>query len=192
MRVVGSRSTATSRQISEAVRIRRRGGEGRILNSRSEYNRSHIPRLQVEEEELTKKREEEMKRLGAIQNKEMDTEQLQWEQGKLQNIKKDRRELVEHLNKGGIITGGGKKRNKGEKIGGRSKRRKYALLKGDWGAPVPVGVAPRGEKELSQGATIEGGGEHQNPPSSLHRKPVEGVPDSCQASRNKQIRFSTT
>ena len=123
MRVVWSRSTALSRQISEAVRIRRRGGEGRILNSRSEYNRSHIPRLQVEEEELTKKREEEMKRLGAIQNKEMDTEQLQWEQGKLQNIKKDRRELVEHLNKGGIITGGEKKRNKGEKIEGRSKRR---------------------------------------------------------------------
>ena len=43
LRVVGSRKTALSRQISEAVRIRRREGEGEILNSRSEYNRSHIP-----------------------------------------------------------------------------------------------------------------------------------------------------
>ena len=43
--------TALSRQIAEAVRIRRRGGQGVILNSKAEYNRGHIPRLQLEEEE---------------------------------------------------------------------------------------------------------------------------------------------
>ena len=33
----------------EAVLIRRRGGEGAILNSKGEFNRSYIPRFQVEE-----------------------------------------------------------------------------------------------------------------------------------------------
>ena len=37
--------------MAEAVRIRRRGGEGAILNSKAEFNRCHIPRLQLEEEE---------------------------------------------------------------------------------------------------------------------------------------------
>ena len=69
MRVVGSKRTALIRQISEAVRIRRRGEEGRILNSRSEFNRSHIPRLQVEEEEKIKKREEEIEKEDVLMNK---------------------------------------------------------------------------------------------------------------------------
>ena len=42
MKVIGNHRSALSRQISEAVRIRRRGGESRILNSKAEYNRSHI------------------------------------------------------------------------------------------------------------------------------------------------------
>ena len=51
MRAVSFHKTALSRQVAEAVRIRRRGGEGAILNSKAEYNRCHIPRLQMEEEE---------------------------------------------------------------------------------------------------------------------------------------------
>ena len=43
--------TALSRQVAEAVRIRRRGGAGAILNSKSENNRCQIPRLRIEEEE---------------------------------------------------------------------------------------------------------------------------------------------
>ena len=38
-------------QVRKAVRIRRRGGAGNILNSRAEFNRCHIPRLVVEEED---------------------------------------------------------------------------------------------------------------------------------------------
>ena len=59
LRVVGSHRSALSRQISEAVRIRRRGGGGNTLNSKSEYNRCHIPRLGVED------KEEEEQRKGA-------------------------------------------------------------------------------------------------------------------------------
>ena len=57
MKVVGgSHSNALVRQVSEAVRIRRRGGETAILNSKAEYNRCHIPRLQVEKEEEQEKK----------------------------------------------------------------------------------------------------------------------------------------
>ena len=59
VRVEGTFQTALTRQVSEAVRIRRRGGMGSILNSKAEYNRSHIPRLRVEDEEETAKREQE-------------------------------------------------------------------------------------------------------------------------------------
>ena len=72
MRVEGSNKSALSRQVSEAVRIRRRGGEGNILNSKSEYNRSHIPRLQVEDEEKTKKREEYLRKMGEEIERSMD------------------------------------------------------------------------------------------------------------------------
>ena len=62
MRVIESHRTALSRQVGEAVRIRRRGGQGSILNSKTEYNRCHIPRLQVEEEEEAKEREQELEK----------------------------------------------------------------------------------------------------------------------------------
>ena len=50
LRVVGSHPYALSRQISEAVKIRRRGGLGNILNTKYEYNRCHIVRIRKEDE----------------------------------------------------------------------------------------------------------------------------------------------
>ena len=66
MRTLTTPQTALARQVAEAVRIRRRGREGAILNSRGEFNRCYIPRLKVEEEEPdntveTKNREHNMK-----------------------------------------------------------------------------------------------------------------------------------
>ena len=49
LKPVSFHRTALSRQIAEAVRIRRRGGEGAILNSKGEFSRCHISRLQLEE-----------------------------------------------------------------------------------------------------------------------------------------------
>ena len=79
MRVVSTHKTALSRQIAEAVRIRRRGGAGAILNSRAEYNRCHIPRLQMEEEEQEGSKEQEDQKL--IQKAENDIAEsiAQWE-----------------------------------------------------------------------------------------------------------------
>ena len=59
MRVVSHPKSALERQLGEAVRIRRRGGEGAILNPRAEFNRCHVPRLRVE------KREEWEERISA-------------------------------------------------------------------------------------------------------------------------------
>ena len=60
MRVVRNYKTALSRQIGGAVRMRRRGGAGMILNSKSEYSHSKIPRLVLKDldEEHIKAEEE--------------------------------------------------------------------------------------------------------------------------------------
>ena len=47
MKVVGFHQSALSRQVGEAVRISRRGGEA-VLNSKSEFGRCKISRLTLE------------------------------------------------------------------------------------------------------------------------------------------------
>ena len=64
MRVVKHYKTALSRQVGEAVRIRRRGGAGSILNSKAEFNRCRIPRLAIEEideEQLKEQKDRELR-----------------------------------------------------------------------------------------------------------------------------------
>ena len=83
MRMVGNYyKTALGRQVGEAVRIRRRGGATGILNSKTEYRCCHIPRLQVENEEETQKREAEIVREEERRNRDREEEQLRWEQQK--------------------------------------------------------------------------------------------------------------
>ena len=48
-KIVGSYRSALSRQVGEAVKIRRRGGEGSVLNSKGEFNRCKITRLTLGE-----------------------------------------------------------------------------------------------------------------------------------------------
>ena len=54
MRVVGVYRSALTRQVAEAVRIRR-WGEGVVLNSKSEFNRCQLGRLTLEEDYSTTK-----------------------------------------------------------------------------------------------------------------------------------------
>ena len=94
MKVVGSFKSALERQVSEAVRIRRRGGAEVVLNSKTEYNRCHIPRLRVEEEEETSKREaQNIRDLEQIEE-ELEKEQISWETGKTKARDKERQEIV--------------------------------------------------------------------------------------------------
>lgn len=113
-----------SRQISEAVRIGRRGGESRILNSKAEYNRSHIPRLRVEEEQETKKREEEQRQQEQNRERELEREYLSWEATKTRIKDRERRNIVEKNAKWG---GAGSSRN--------TKNRRMEDDKGSQGAP---------------------------------------------------------
>ena len=80
MRVVTNPRTALQRQVGEAVRIRRRGGEGCILNSKSEFNRSYIPRLQLEDKEEEDKRVQEHIRIDQLIKEALDRNQDDWEE----------------------------------------------------------------------------------------------------------------
>ena len=94
MRVVRSYRSALARQVGEAVRIRRRGGEGRILNSKAEYSRCVIPRLtleRIDEEELDKLERDELE----AKKEQMEAELSEWEsiryyarESKLKEMKK--------------------------------------------------------------------------------------------------------
>ena len=81
-KVISYHKTPLNRQIKEAIIIRRRGGTPEILNSHSEFNRCHIPRLvvEVEEEGIRKarerKEEEEIKELI----RSLESEELTWEE----------------------------------------------------------------------------------------------------------------
>ena len=79
MKAVSFHRTALSRQAAEAVRIRRRGGEGMILNSRAEFNRCFIPRLTFVEEEVIKKMEKEEEELSAEVLTDITRNQEEWE-----------------------------------------------------------------------------------------------------------------
>ena len=81
MKVRGFFKTALSRQVAEAVYIRRRGGEGAILNSKGEFSRSYIPRLQVVPEEQGA--ENNMREITARTLKEQD---VNWEQARTREL----------------------------------------------------------------------------------------------------------
>ena len=77
MKVVKSYRSALSRQIGEAVRIRRRGGDGRILNSKAEYSRCRIPRLVVEDLDENEREIEKMEEEELLQRREQIERELQ-------------------------------------------------------------------------------------------------------------------
>ena len=74
--------TALSRQTAEAIRIRRRGGESGVLNSKAEYNRCFIPRLTVLDEKSVEEMEELEKEDDKRIQEEIDRNQESWEGGK--------------------------------------------------------------------------------------------------------------
>ena len=130
-KMVSTHRSALSRQVREAVRIRRRGGAGAILNSKGEFNRCHIPRLVVEEED---KEAVETRRIQEQAEKEeitncMNEEESSWEKGKC----KEREQRLKKRRRGSVMEEEGVRNGKpwGEKK--MPKRLKYAILSEDWG-----------------------------------------------------------
>ena len=124
--------SALSRQIAEAVRIRRRGGEGAILNSKAEFSRCRIPRLQLEKEEenedLIAKEQERMEQ----RENEMEQELLTWEK---EHVKRKSRELKEGIHLSSSHVRAREQEEKDGKIPKRMRKLKYSVIGEEWGDP---------------------------------------------------------
>ena len=125
-KLISSHRSALSRQVREAVRIRRRGGAGAILNSKGEFNRCHIPRLVVEEEDQEAKKEREAQEHMEKDElaKNLDEEDVQWQESKYRD-----RELREKKRRRGSEMDDGAKT--GRQVGERRvlKRLRYGLIR---------------------------------------------------------------
>ena len=124
--------SALSRQIAEAVRIRRRGGEGAILNSKAEFSRCRIPRLQLEKEEenedlIAKEQERKEQR-----ENEMEQELLTWEK---EHVKRKSRELKEGIHLSSSHVRAREQEEKDGKIPKRMRKLKYSVIGEEWGDP---------------------------------------------------------
>ena len=134
-KVVQFHRSALSRQVGEAVRIRRRGGEGGILNSRSEYSRCRITRLT-----LGKGDEKENEKMSNEQDdgaEEYWGEQTEWSQGLLAKReeldKKGRKALgapEKTTSKKRLEEEGGKGCTEKKR---RSKKLKHSMIPEEWG-----------------------------------------------------------
>ena len=120
-KIVSKHRTALGRQVKEAVRIRRRGGEMNILNSKSEHNRCHIPRLVIEEEdeETMKKRIEMEAAEEAEKLRDLRKGDQEWEKIKKRNL-----ELLEAKRRRDSVELEGRK---------RSKKLRFERIQEDWG-----------------------------------------------------------
>ena len=134
MRVVKNHRSALSRQIGEAVRIMRRGGEGSILNSKSEFDRCKIPRLIVEEEDLEQIEREQKEELETRQ-KEIEEQAEVWQSSAYEKRREDDRKNWKVRKTSQEGTKRPKKLQKTE--GKRHKKRKYDLLPEVDGEPAP-------------------------------------------------------
>ena len=132
LRAVSHHKSALSRQVAEAVRIMRRGGEGAVLNSRAEYNRSHIPRLQVENRDEDKITEQEQKEMES--NKELlELADADWEQKKREDREEPLRELKRSLGKITCNSGSRKREQPALSKRRRTKKIKYEIIGEEWG-----------------------------------------------------------
>ena len=127
VKVVGCFRSALSRQIFEAVRIRRRGAD--VLNSRGEYNRSRIHRLTIDKGEEHGTLGEHRPEKSEGTNHEIILEG--------ERCLMDRRKKMDRNNTTGtgITTQKGQKRGNNNKLedGRRSKKRKFAIVGEHWG-----------------------------------------------------------
>ena len=137
MRVVKHYKSALSRQVGEAVRIRRRGGAGMILNSKSEFNRCRIPRLIIEEvdEEQTKEQEERELREAIEQ---LDECERAWENQRSKIREQELREARSKVERIEQRVGSKKREQEQNKTGVESRKKKlrYNVEEESWGVDL--------------------------------------------------------
>ena len=129
-KVVGKYRSALSRQVGEAVKIRRRGGEGSLLNSKGEFNRCKITRLTLEEQPIKQVQEDHQ-----VENEDQILEGEQYGE----QIILGRREQADRRNLSNIgkyqgASKGAKRNNSiGEEPKKPKKKRKFELVGSRWG-----------------------------------------------------------
>ena len=126
MRTVKYYRTALSRQIGEAVRIAKRGGEGAILNSKSEFERCHIPRLVLEEEEDEEEMEKKEEQRVREEQERIEIQARSWGAKAYKERKEDDRKTWEQEEKVGAKTRRAEDAPKEQRK--RKRRRKLPLL----------------------------------------------------------------
>ena len=146
MKVVRSFKTALSRQVGEAVRIRRRGGEGNILNSKAEYSRSRIPRLMVDQQankEILQMEEEELWR----KREQLEEELREWSQIKYYAREQELREKKKQLYRIEGRIKAYKREQEGAQAPKEGKRRKlvHSKVGENWGESSHGGGAKEGD-----------------------------------------------
>ena len=148
MRVIGTARTALERQTREAVRIRRRGGEGSILNSKAEFNRCYIPRLKLEEQDIEKMEQQEQSELNSI-NERLRGDAEEWEQAKNKTRELNNRAYAKKLgrSKKSLQTKNPLEEQSKEQKG--NKRRKYELVVPGWGASTEIVLNKKKEDETA-------------------------------------------
>ena len=151
MRVISSTKTALERQTREAVRIRRRGGEGAILNSKAEFNRCYIPRLQLEEQDIASIEKEEQQEIAELGAK-LDMNVEEWIQDKQDAREQQRRMFSKSLGRSKMNSQSKHPREEtSENKESNNKRRKYELVEPGWGAKLDVTLNKKREpKSTSQ------------------------------------------
>ena len=137
MRVIGTARTALERQTREAVRIRRRGREGSILNSKAEFNRCYIPRLKLEEQDIDKMEQQEQSELNNIDER-LKGDAAEWEQDKNNTRELDNRAYAKKLGrskKSLQVKNRLEEQSKEQKV---NKTRKYEQVAPGWGVSTEI------------------------------------------------------
>ena len=144
MKVVSFHKSALSRQAAEAVRIRRRGGEGSILNSKAEFNRSYIPRLTLVEEEKLVEMDRLEKEAEKLAQEEIRNQHEAWESGKVEKRAADIRRDLEKTSKHGK-----RRKDLKENKDGARKRKKlsFPVIGDGWGTNTKEEDVVRGKVE---------------------------------------------
>ena len=157
LRAVGFYKTALSRQTAEAVRIGRRGGEGAVLNSRSEFNRCFIPRLQLIEEEKIKEMEQADMEQSQMTLEELLTLDSDWERSKAAKRAEGAKTALRSKEQAN-----GKREGAALGQRRRTKKRKLELIGDGWGEQTlptpPVGdhLSPIVDREQEEQPNQEG------------------------------------
>ena len=142
MRAVKYHKTALYRQLGEAVRIRRRGGQGSILNSKAEYDRCYIPRLVVEEKDT--KEQDLLEEQEARRNRELINDEFEkWDSRMMKNRREQDRKESSRM--GAIETRVvGMKREQEQMMSSkkkkRSKKHKHEVIGEQWGRGQPDNI----------------------------------------------------